>query len=348
MNNEKLFNLVCDISEGYKTGDKKPSKMVIDGKEKEVSFKQKEIVLNKAIQAFIHNHGQKEGETSIQAFSGSSDLPVLTKDVFNVTMETPNYDLAWQKVFRSVQLQKGQLSWEIATVDSGVAFKLIPEGGKVEYKDVAGEKVTVSVDKYGAALAVTWEIIEGRKLYEFVRVMEDARNKLYKLWADVHYGLLATAGTNNQVAWQGVATDRQIDRDIETINKGANDLGSKTKDSGYGDTANARLVMYASPLLRQRLNGALRATHTELANSGTGNGVIVDSNIDPNYTYNSAIPANKALLVLPGNKIQNAVYLRELGLSKREIESLNELKTYWTAFGATVSDTDQVFELAFA
>jgi hypothetical protein len=40
--------------------------------------------------------------------------------------------------------------------------------------------------------------------------------------------------------------------------------------------------------------------------------------------------------------------MRELGLSKQEIESLNELRTYWTAFGAVVADKDQVYELAFA
>ena len=79
----------------------------------------------------------------------------------------------------------------------------------------------------------------------------------------------------------------------------------------------------------------------------TGQGQIVTGNIKPIFTYNSAILANKGILVLPGRKIQNSVYLNELGFSRQEMESLNELRTYWTAFGAIIADTDQVFELSF-
>lgn len=350
MNMELMFDLARSIHEIRAAGDMTAKRAFrLDGK-KEISLGilDQEKALQKSIQAFMHAPAIGTVERPIQAFAGSSDLPALTKDVFNVTMQTPNFDLNWADMFRGINLMKGQLSWEIATVDSGVAFKLIPEGGKVEYADLAGEKVTVAVSKYGAGLGVTWETIEGRKLYQFVQVMEDARAKLYKLWADIHYGLLATAGATNQITWQGAGTDRTIDRDIATINKGCADLGEAVKDSGYGDTANARFVLFTSPKLRGRMTAALAATSAVMAGSGAGNGTVVDFNVEPRMSWNSAVPANKGLLVLPGNKIQNAVYLREMGLSRMEQESLNELRTYWTAFGAVVADNDQVYELAFA
>jgi hypothetical protein len=316
--------------------------------------------VHRSIQAFLYQV-KKEDKASgrqIQAFSGSTDLPQLTKDVFNVTHQVNEFDLNWQRAFKGVPLEQGQLNWEITTVDSGLTFKEIPEGGKLEYKGIGGEKVTVDVLKYGAGLGLTWETIEGRKLYKFIDTMNDARSKLFNLWANVHYGLLAAAslvGAGQQIAWQGVATDTILSRDIATINKGAEDLGEVNKDKGFGDTANMPFLLYARPTLRSRINNALRVTSAEVNTgrepgaSGTSSVIgTVTANVEPLYTFNASVLANKGLLVLPGNKIQNAAYMQERQLSREEQESLNKLIAVWTAFGATVADTDQVFELSFA
>jgi len=357
MDYEKLFDLVCHMC-GKRTAGTN-YKMAVDSKKEITLNPQQQVeVADKTIQAFLFNAAQKspiDKEVQIQAFWGSSDLPVLTKDVFNVFNQVPNYDLFWQECFKGVALKKGQLSWEIATINSGSVFKLIPEGGKVEFEKFDGSKVSVDIQKYGMGLGVTWETIEGRKLYRFVEQMDDVRAKLYNLWADTHYGLLATAGATNAIAWQGVATQSRIDRDIQTINVGYETLGEDNKDSGYGDTANAMMLLFAAPKLKARINQALRATDRGKSATGSGvaatvgdTGIIVEYNVSPRYTFNSNIAANKALLVLPGHKIQNSVYLKELGLSKKDIETLNELRTYWTAFGAAIGDNDQVYELSFA
>jgi hypothetical protein len=333
MNKEKLFGLaealVRDLPfEGLTTS------------------KQKEKAFHKSIQAFMHS--AKAGEKEIQAFTASSDIAQLTKDVFNVTNEVNNYDLGWQRAFRTVDLMKGQLSWEIATASTSAEFKLVQEGGKIEFKGYDGTKVIVEIQKYGMGIGLTWETIEGRKMYQFINELEQTRAKLYKIWADVHYGLLATAGATNQIAWQGT-TEGTLERDILTLNKGYEDLGEATKDSGYGDTANAEMVIYAAPKLAARINRALRAQNVDVNASGrTNSGITVDYPITVISTYNDAVPANKALLVLPGNKIQNAVYLENLALSKKDIESLSDYYAYWTAFGATVADSNQVYELAFS
>lgn len=155
------------------------------------------------------------------------------------------------------------------------------------------------------------------------------------------------------VAWSGAATDPIIDRDIATINEGYLTVGEATKDKGYGDTANAPMLLYASPNLKARIMQALRATRADIISgrrdgaAGSTAGQAVEYNVEPRFTWNAAIAANTALMVLPGNKIQNAVYLRELGLQERDIETLSEIRTYWTAYGAIVADTDQCAELSF-
>ena len=352
MNIEKLFDFMVAKNESdggifsWETKNKNGKVNKIQVNEKQASG-----VIVKSVQAFIHGIGQISPiikEAKIQAFQGSSALPVLTKDVFDNTMAVDNYDLLWQNAFKGIKLKKGQLSWEITDTASAIVFREIPEGGKVEFEKISGTSAVVNIKKYGAGIGITWETIEGRKLYKFVEQMEAARAALYTIWGSVHYGALATASTSDQVAWQGTSSDRTIDRDILTINKGCQDNGSGNKDKGYGDMANAQFILYAQPAMRARINAALRCVNTQ-ATSGTGiRGEVIDYNITPYYTFNASVLANKALLVLPGRKIQNSVYLRELGLSKREIESLNELRTYWSAFGAVIGDTDQVYELSFA
>lgn len=356
MNTELTFDLMRSISESVKNGnpfaDKRSFKIPGMKGETELTVAQQERVLRKSLQAFMLAQTPDEKKSGkIQAFSGSSDLPVLEKDVFNVTMQVPNFDRNWQAAFKGIQLSKGQLDWEIATVDTGVKFRIVPEGQKVEFASIGGEKISVGIEKYGAGLAITWETIEGRKLYKFVDALEDVRAKLNNIWAEVHYGLLAAGGLNNQVAWQG--TGSTLDRDIATLQKGADDCGEANKDKGYGDTAQARFLLFASPKYRNRINQALRVTSADLAKrSGDGTdktpGQIVDANIEPIYTYNSAIPTGKALLVLPGNKIQNSIYMANMGFSRQDIYSLTEERSYWTAFGAGLGDTDQTFELALS
>lgn len=348
MNIEKLFDFIVAKEEADGSTfnwefekDKKIKKYAINEK-------MSSQILTKSVQAFMHNVGQPlENKKTIQAFQGSSALPQLTKDVFDNTMAVDNQDLLWQNAYKSIKLKKGQLSWEITDTATSIVFREIPEGGKVDFEKLSGAKVVIDVLKYGAGLGVTWETIEGRKLYKFVEQMESARAALYKIWSDTHYGAIATASTSNQVTWQGAGTDRIIDRDILTLNEGTNQCGTANKDKGYGDMANASYILYAQPAMRARINAALKATYTETTRAGL-QGEIIDYNIMPFYTYNASILANKAVLVLPGRKIQNSIYLREMGLSKKQIESLNELRTYWTAFGNTVGDTDQVFELSFS
>ena len=314
-----------------------------------LNVEQQDAYIRKSIQAFVHGVADvnEGGLVSIQAFAGSSDLPTLTKDVFDVTPKVDNFDLAWQDSFKGVPLRKGQLSWEIADVEQAITFKKIPEGGKVEFGQFLGDKVTVSVEKYGAGVGITWEIIEGNKLYAFVERLDITRAKLYGVWGDAHYGLLNAAAASHTVSWQGESTDKQIDRDIATLNQAAYVIGNACKNKGYGDTANAPMILYISPQYKARINAALKTGQSDNVIAG-GKGSMVDWPIDVRYTFNSNITANKGVLVLPGHKIQNAVYLRELGLSKQEIESLNELRTYWTAFGASVADDEQCAQLSFS
>lgn len=339
---ERTFDLAVHMHENPK------QPYVFDSKKNiKLNYKQQGQVLHAAIQAFFQSSACMHNDKIIQAFSGSADLPVLTKDVFNVVQAEAAYDTAWQQAFKPVKLKKGQLNWEIADVASGLTFSLVPEGGKAKIFGFTGTKVTVNIEKYGAGLGVTWEMVEGRRLYQFIDQMMVVKAALNTLWADIHYGLLGTAGASNTVAYDTTGTT-VTQKDVNTINAAYLDIATACKAKGYGDMATAPMIMYYAPALKARIMQAFNATNVANITSGiAASHGQVSWNITPIPTWNAGVLANKALMVLPGNKIQNSLYLQELGLAERDIETLSDLKTYWTAFGATVADGDQVVQLSF-
>ena len=342
---ERFFDMVCYLHDGAK-GDfeLKTSKGTHTYKPKQVQAFVGKQIHNMLTTAYTPLDEKK----AIQAFTGSTDLTRITTNVWNAFQETPNHDMFWQEAFRAVPLRKGQLEWTIGTVTSGVAIRILEEGEKVEYAKITGTEVKGSVDLYGSGLEISWRTMEGRDLAGFYNAMLDFRNIRMREYADVHYGLLATAGLGTAIAWQGAASDKTIDRDIQTINVGYNTIGDNNKGKGFGDTANARMILYASPLLRQRLNAAMRATSADVVRGNNQGQTLMDSNIDIRYTYNPFIPSNKAILVLPGNKIQNSVYMQEQSFERVNPDNLSWLKSSFTAFGAIVGETQQCAELSFA
>ncbi len=338
---ERVFDMVIHMRENEKQ-DYDFDKGI------KLTYKQQGIVLRKSIQAYMQGVGVKHEDKIIQAFSGSSDLPQLTKDVFNVTGDIVTFDTFWQSAFKGIQLKKGQLAWEIADVASGLVFSLVPEGGKAKFYGISGAVVDAKIAKYGAGIGITWEMIEGRKLYQFVDLMSTTRAKLNNLWADIHYGLLGVASATNQVTYQGVAAQTQLERDILTINKVYETIGEACKDKGYGDTANMPMVLYASPNLKGRITSAVKAGFTDLVKSNRSSVQTMNYNVVPYYSWNSSITAATFMMALPGAKSQNAAYIQELSLTERDIETLSDLRTYWSMFGAIIADTDQHAEGAMS
>jgi hypothetical protein len=107
------------------------------------------------------------------------------------------------------------------------------------------------------------------------------------------------------------------------------------------------MLLYASPLLRNRINAAFRATSADVIRGGN-QGQMIDSMVEVRYTYNSTIPANKGVMVLPGNKAQNSVYMEEKSFERVNPDNLNWLKSSFTAFGALVGENAQTSELSFS
>ena len=274
--------------------------------------------------------------------SVSSDVPIVTTESFNVTVQSQNFDMGYEKVFKLVPLGENQDAWEIYDVANSLTFVRVEEGQRIEVAGHTGSKVTAYVDYYGGAIGWTDKMIRYRKVGAMLDLAETFRNRFWSNKANNFYALLAAAGALNITVYQGVAANGQLQRDIQTINEAAFVLTNRNRNKGYGDTANAKLVMYFNPRDKNRILAAFNVTSSALAAAGQ-TGDVVNYNIELVPTFNSFIVSGSPLLVLPGNKLQRAEGMAPTPYGpEMDILSLNRVQSVWAIYGGIVADTDQV------
>ena len=307
----------------------------------------KEGNLKVALQAFVQKP-KTLLQKKIQALGVgvSGDFAILTKDSFNITIEMDNFDLGFQRAFRAVTLGRGQDSWEIYNVGNSLEFTKVQEGQRIDVAGLNGTKVTGNVDYYGGAIGWTDKMIRFRKVPAMVQLAEIFRNKFFINKANNFYLLLATAAALNPVAWQGVAADGQSRRDILTINECAFQLGNVNRNKGYGDMANAEMIIYANPRDENRIEAAFNIqTNAIVASSENGVSITKTRRLARIYSYNLNIVSGFPLMVLPGRKLQMADAMQPTVYNQeQDALTLNRVQAVWAIYGGIAADTDQVFQ----
>lgn len=306
-----------------------------------------------AIQAFHREPVTPKFRNKIQAMKiqalgigVSTDFAETIGKSFEAFFELDNFDLDYEKVFKVVPVSPYKMSWEIHTVKNGIAFRKVAEGETIEVYGMNSTKDTIYADKYGGALGWTDELMRKREVAAMMDKAETFRNAFYVTKGNAHYLLIATAGALHVTPWQGVIADGQLRRDIQTLNQGAYSIGNLCKDKGYGNTANARFVVYADPIFKARIMAALRAT-TQMMQVNKTSAVQIDANIEPVFTFNNNLKG-KIVMALPGFKSQRADIMLPTQYSDTDILSLTYIQAVWAYYGAGIGDTEQFAELEFA
>ena len=131
-----------------------------------------------ALQAFL-NRPKTKLKKQIQAIgiSTSTDFPMVTKDSFNVTIESQNFDMGWERAFREIPLGQNQDAWEIYNAANSLTFTKVQEGQRIDVAGYTGSKVTAYVDHYGGAIGWTDKMIRYRKVAAMLDLAETFRNK---------------------------------------------------------------------------------------------------------------------------------------------------------------------------
>jgi hypothetical protein len=312
--------------------------------------REKRAQVARAIQAFHREPGTREFQKKIQAMkiqalglAVSTDFAETLNKSFNAFFEMNNFDLDYEKVFKTVPVADGKLSWEIHTVKNGLAFRKVAEGETIEVYGMSSTKDTVYCDKYGGALGWTDELMRGREVAAMMDKAETFRNNFYVTKGNAHYLLIYNAGHLHIIPWQ--AGTGQLRRDIATLNYAAYQIGFLNKDKGYGNTANANFVLYADPIFKSRILAALRSTTTGMqVNAEAGQ---IEANITPVFTFNSNLKG-KIIMGLPGFKAQKADIMQPTQFNDTDILSLTYIQAVWAYYGAGIGDTEQFAEVLFA
>lgn len=297
-----------------------------------------------ALQAFM-GQPKKVMKKKIQAVGVSTDFAQVTADAFNVTIQENNFDLGYEKAFRSVPLGKNQDFWEIYDVVNTLTFYKVEEGQRIEAAGVSGSKAIAYVDYYGGALGWTDKMIRFRKVAAMLGMASIFRNNFFTNKANNHYALLAASvvATGFNTATQGAVADGRLQRNIQTLNQAIFTLTNRCLNKGYGDMANAPVLIYANPFDEARIEAAFRAVTANQASAGATAEQVTKRKVSRIYTYNTSIVAGTPLLVLPGQKIQKADAMAPTTYKNpQDILTLNYVQSVWAIYGAIVGDIDQI------
>lgn len=316
------------------------------------AYKEKDVMLaNKCmgvLQAFL-NQPRKVIEGNVQAFnkkiqaiSVSTDFPLMLGESFTITIGQDNFDLGYEQAFQDVPKTPGKNFWSVVAGATSLTFVKVPEGGKLVVNGKTGDKTYFFVDKYGGALGWTWEAEEFRDIFGMIQDATLFRNKFYSSKANIFYALLQAAAALTGVTAYDAGADGQLRRDIRTINQAIYDLTFPLRNKGYGDTANAGVIIYASRALENRINAALRASTDAMATQQTGAEQITSRPVRVIYTYNQAIAANRPIVVLPGITVTKQDYMMPTTfVGQQDILTLNKDVAVWAAYGGGIGDHEQ-------
>ena len=239
----------------------------------------------------------KKFKAAMQQFTTKGDFPDEILQIIMKVHATPDWDLGYESIFDIRDFTGTRESgFEILDVSSGLTFSKIPVGDKVKVYKMQGAKVSVTFDRYGGGLNWDRTWFDDRQYWQVEDTAIEFRNKAFQSRSANFYALIE-AITGQNLAWQGISTETEVQRDIKTINQACLNILTDLKDKGYGVSANTPLKILAPLALKARINAAL--TNVNQAFAGSPKGIIY--NVTPVYTL--MLSSNiKFYVALPGKK----------------------------------------------
>lgn len=306
--------------------------------------------MKKQLQAFRNSNKMRK----LQAYNGgvtSGDLPQIIQDNISVLMDSDvRIDGAHKALFDFTQSVETLDYFEIATLSNGIKFKKLAEGEKVPIYGMTGDWLQVPIEKDGAALAFSEEVIKWRKIWRVVDKLKEFRFAHFKKEADDFGTLLSVAGQLGVSAGYFQAFDSASgtveEKTIRTLNAGYVKLTQKLKERPYGDMTRPEVVLVASPLKSDVLDVALNT----LIQPTAGSKLRINKPITVLYSWNEKLlpDPNKALMVLPGRRMQWTEQGTMQNYNYADPMSLMYATAYYNWHGEGIGDSDQVLTVNLA
>jgi len=292
---------------------------------------------------------KREGheKARLQYFANLNDFPATAKDVIAKFHEIPLYDNGFEEIF-DVRDYSGSRKdgYSISTVQSGLTFRRMMTGEKLDVYQMSGEKEYVFFDYYGGALGWHRSLFENQDYWTIEDNAIEFRNEAYRIRATTFYALLeAAANALVAIPWQvspdAVAAGTRgylASRDAATLNLAAQTILIACQPKGYGiSPGNANFIVLAPLQLRGRLRQALGVTYDNM----TGSPPQIDYNFRLVVTTMLAT-TNRYMVILPKKKFTAGYRMELKQFTDFDILSYTDTVAGWMAFGGAVGDADQM------
>jgi len=295
-----------------------------------------------------------EGTGKLQEYTTKGDFPAEILDTIEVYhTNIRDIDVGWREIFDVKDFTNTKKNgFKIRDIQSGLTYRRIPTGDKVEVYAMSGTEVEVTFDRYGGALGWDRTWWEDEEYWQATDTAVEFRNKYYNDMARIHYALIEALPAGVNLAWQNpspvglAATDAQyeLSRDINTINAACVAIILALENQGMDISPTTPFALLAPLNLRARMNRALQATYGQ---ASLRTPTKVEYSVNPIYTTRLTNTAQYYIAV-PKRKVKTGIRKNLQVFSDFDILSYSDVTAAWGRYGGAIGENDQFRRCATA
>lgn len=292
---------------------------------------------------------RKEFKTArMNYFATLNDFPATAKEVIDKYHELSVYDTGYEQIFNMRDYTGSRRDgFSIDTISSGLTFRKVLTGEKLDVYEMAGEREFVYFDYYGAALGWDRKLFENQEWWQLEENAIEFRNEAFRIKAATFYALIealvGSVGMPADVTWQaspdGLAAGvrgYQAQRDAATMNLAAQRILLAVQASGYGvSPQNVSFVILAPLQLRGRIKRALGVNYDV-----QGPIPVIDYNFTTVITTMLS-ETDYYWVILPKRKAVGGDRMSLTTYADFDILSRTDTVAGWEAFAGAIADKDQ-------
>ena len=290
----------------------------------------------------------------LQEYTTKGDFPTEILDTIEVYhTNIRDIDNGWREIFDVKDFTGTKKNgFKIRDVQSGLTYRRVPTGDKVEVYGMEGTEVEVPFDRYGGALGWDRTWFEDEEFWQASDTAIEFRNKYFNDMARVHYALIEAIANTINLAWQApspaglAATDPQyeLSRDINTINVASVNIILNLENQGMDVSPTTSFILLAPLNLRARMNRALQATYGQ---ASLRTPTQVEHAITPLYTTRLT-NTDQYYLCVPKRKAKSGIRKNLEVFSDFDILSYSDVTAAWGRYGGAIAEIEQFQRCAIA
>jgi len=305
-----------------------------------------------ALQHFMSAPDRPEVRAAMQHFATTGDFPTSVLEVLEKYGLEASYDEGWRSIFDVRDFTgSNRNGFQILDVEHGLSFAKVKEGEKAKIYKMAGEKVTVNFDMYGAGLGWHRTLFDDREYWTLEDNARAFRNQAGHDRAAIYYALIEALPSTYDVAWQApvpaaLATTNDnytAVRDMQTMVAACEAIITRLKDLGMGVTTNTPFTLLAPMQLISRVRRAIGILNSGISGSHPG----VPFNINPVFTQ-MLTTTNKYYVCVPKLKAKAGIRMNLTVFDQFDPTSYSDIAVGWERHGGAIGEIKQFSRCATA